>query len=1525
MVLINNPPPTLSPDAVSLYYVIDELLARSPILIFYGPTATATATANNSRIQAHIFSPAGLGSYPRLTISPSSPLYAAVNCLPREEQGDDISRGLAFSLFKYFAELPQHVKDEWQHDPSAIGKLRATPNMFGDAHAAMLASRMVKVENVGDVIRDVTQGLAEQSISWQDLDVILPTGSMKELDTSGRDSAGSDLGVDAIVDMRYGEYAPLVKLFGDSAFIPTSRLRRAPSRPTGLNRSSIFTRKQKENVRREMCELLDTEENYVSKLYDLLHSVAEDFREKAKGKNPTSSSPSEEALKGLFPQSLDTILEVNSTFLDALRKVVEETENEAIQDIESTKDEGVAVYSGPLSTDVTGSLALATCLRSWFPKFSECYAHYMKAHSQFSTYLKIFMKETGSSFSKRLAETGEQRLMSMLIEPVQRLPRYNLYIDNIIKQLPAKHPALKSLLKARDTISEICSQDSSTVPPSRVIEHLKRIIPSWPATLKPSSRLIAAVDVIEIPPPYRIESAGLRAVYCIILMFTDYLVVLKKLSKASISARGLVAQIDGQDVADSRADELTFRQALEINSFDITEVDELRMIQVLPTPAPPGRPASRPSSISAGTLAQTFYLAGSYEGRANKFMEELVKARIEGRYSEAERESAKFEVRSGTGVDLTFFAGLSDSDFDSGKEGRGPPSKARIWIAPPGNQISTEKLAGVEIYASVNFTDKPETPYSLDFYGPNNYHCEDNLRSAEFLPVLGKRFRDALQMRSQIKNPAITKTLLARNQHLLQSLKIVTSNQTEGPKENRSRPHSPVKMLTSLFGGGLQKENSFRKTHSQTLSLSDIPQLSRPVTPRQKSDDVPMKNPETTHQFTQLASNVIERLEDTLSSYILAILARKGNIVGKSLRMRANADELEVNDLYNALLNNSANYELSAQCSVDVLFCSFEKFIKHAWQERMGPIIPVQTWNDVQAKLQGPNPADFEDTFRLKFGDMSPQNQRALKAIIKLLAELLEGASNDGDRGIMTASFADILVPEGRSMELVHVLDRLVEDIDHLLSDAQYSGAATPMGGSLTSESRHRATNTGSLTSNTSSLRKKFGLLTRKGSKNQNESEPETSVWRTLSKSKHGTGSESSSLSKGSANRTKLDMTGSLNLSPKRPVSRDRPTVLGAFGFENSNSRPLSTIGEGQITGPPRKKRRSSLSDLTALRASANSTPVFSSPRSPPKHSTSMLNVDSPRTPSPTKQSFIPQPASAQSNSIRAPSPKKENSPIRTLPRAFSPPKSRPVTSSGEDTPASTPLSTQPPNHRRRNTNTGSSIPAPKTLGGLSERPTSGNVRKLPPTPSASKIPSGVPSATPIERPAPLNPANSKLRMQSPQKLRARLQDEHKAINNATGSLQDDLKQIGEELQRAGSTRMAGAHHTRGNSVSSQTDASSSEARIKAISAKHAMALNELKKRIDALGSDVTSSLEVSEKRAAALDKLYAEADEENRLLYAQVNDSLKEVFGQVKGGQGVAELKKRAEKAEDEASKLRKENWRLKREVAGLRAQLKD
>jgi hypothetical protein len=147
MVVVNPEPAALSTEDLSLFYTTDELLSSAPVLIFYGPTATSTQ-ATHSRIQAHVFTPAGFQNFARLIISPTATFYGAVTCLPREEQGDEICRGLAFSLYKYFLELPADIKSVWEKRHGTLGHLPSAPELFSDSHAAILAAKMVKVDNV---------------------------------------------------------------------------------------------------------------------------------------------------------------------------------------------------------------------------------------------------------------------------------------------------------------------------------------------------------------------------------------------------------------------------------------------------------------------------------------------------------------------------------------------------------------------------------------------------------------------------------------------------------------------------------------------------------------------------------------------------------------------------------------------------------------------------------------------------------------------------------------------------------------------------------------------------------------------------------------------------------------------------------------------------------------------------------------------------------------------------------------------------------------------------------------------------------------------------------------------------------------------------------------------------------------------------------------------------------------------------------------------------------------------------------
>ncbi|KAH7394932.1 hypothetical protein DE146DRAFT_658720 [Phaeosphaeria sp. MPI-PUGE-AT-0046c] len=1385
---------------------------------------------------------------------------------------------------------------------------------------------MVKIENAAQIITDVRHALGEQTLSWLDLDVVLPSGSIQII--QGRDSAQFDESEDDLLHQRYGRFAPVVKLFGDTAFLPTSKLRRAPSKPTALNRSQSFSRNQKENLRREMCELLDTEENYVSKVYDLVHNVAVDFREKAKQKSHNSNSPTEQALQGLFPPSLDKILHVNTKFLDALRAILEETENGAIQDIEQATDD---VFIAPLRgqsdpIDVTGAAAVAKALVQWFPQFSDCYTDYMAAHGDFSQLLKLFTKDTASSFSKRVYETGEQRLMSMLIEPVQRLPRYNLYIDNIIKQLPIRHPAIKTFLKARDIIAEICSREGPTALQMKVFDRLRNMVNSWPAAYNPKGRLITAIDYVELSPPYHGELSGPSVTPGIFVLFTDSLVLLEKTSN-TVNARSLLAELDSPKPVESlnSAAELTFHQHLDIADVFMSEHSQGSMLQLVspvPTLQANGRPYSRDQQHSG---IRMFYLQGLYEGKGQKAVEELTKARVEGRFSEAERESAKWEVRSLLG-DLNLFSSFSEQPEGRTMEGRKAPAKVQLYVATDQTPAPSQPGDnGTELVIALSCAD--DGFFVLDITGANDYTTRDKLNSNEFLPVLTKRLANYLQLRNSIKNPALCKAYLSRNHHILRSLSIKFPESEDG-QESKSRPHSPVKMLSSLFGGSVGREGGTRRLQRNPHTLGDIPRMAPPTqftSSRPYSRDGESSRPNSSNKNVSFnaatPTDSSAKLEETLVNLTLALHARKGNIVGRSVRARAVADELMVNELYNSILENPSNLDLAAQSSVDVLFAVFEKFLNIAWKERMGPVLSHATLVSLQMRSDSMCPGEFEDFFRTTLNEISAQNQRALRAIIQLLAELLEGTSNDGDRGTLTAAFAEMIVPAGNANDFISLMDRLVQDIEALFP-VQTPGLCTPNYGSIDSRGRSTA---GSINSNTS-LRKRFGFgtLSRENSKSENESKV-GSLWRSLSKNNHGADIQPPSFSKaGPASLARSNSTDTGRLSPKRPSSRDRPTVLGAFNFENAsatgNSRSfvgaLGTIGEvPPTTGPPRKKRRSSLSDLKTLQ-DANDVPTWSpqTPRRPESRDARQSSAE-PRTPSRTTPSTLKH-ASSIPTPTRLGSPmRKDNSPANTLDRAGA---TRPKSMiANPETKDEVTIKTYGAHKKRSERGDSvSGIPSLKAMpsgSGLSERPGSGNTIKMPPT-SRSSTKAGASSTSPPKR----------LRMQSPQKLRERLQNQQRDIDSASQDIQNELSAIGHKLNAKSIPRL-----TTQSSAPLLTSSSSTipphESRLALLEKNIQSTLDGLSARTSSIAQDVSSSLQVSEARAKHLDQLYRDMNAENEALYARFNEELEKVTSSARKGKADEEVQRRLKASEEEAARLRKENARLKREVAGLKAQIRE
>jgi hypothetical protein len=738
----------LSSDSVTLYHAADPLLGHLPLLLFHGPSTTANYTLNSSRVQVHVFTPAGFQSFPRITISPNSPFYSVVHHLPREFQGDEVYRALAFGLFKYFTELPDCVKIYLKNlYPTRGRRPGSAPALFSEQHAADIVKDMVQSDHTADIIETLQDALQTQHISHVDLDFVLPPGAIVPLQSVDLEDVPDD--EDDILDptlRQYGGYTPLIKLFGEPVFLPTSRLRRAPSKPTALNRSKSFLKDQKMELRMKLRELVETEERYVAKVRELVTNVAADFREGAQARAPGSLSPSEEELEKLFPGSADGILQVNSAFMEELRRILDDTEEEALRDMEMPTMNFMGSKIGR-TKDPSGALAIARLFLEWFPKFTECYQDYIKASQHFPTLLNSFLDQQ-SSFRQRVAQAGEQTIRSILIEPVQRLPRYSLLIDQIVGCIPMTHPALQPMLKARDIITNICSMDEPLPDKPHVTNRLRNMVEAWPLNLEPQGRLIATADFTELAPPFQplLNQSDRSGIF---LLFSDCVVILKKMS-GTMTGRDLLREIEKPSAAGllismtnaaggPAAYEFVFTGWHDLAEVRFTEADDGTLFWMTSTEEMRGAHPGE-HRISKAVTSRCFLLQEVYEARAAKWGEDVVKARVEARFSEKEREDPTWTLRSARMPDsnLGLHAAIFQEGADQLIEGRKEPAPIRVVVDHAmGTKGAPVGHYGVEIVVNVTTNDMKRV--SMLTVGLNGRQFQDDVALEDFLPTMSRR------------------------------------------------------------------------------------------------------------------------------------------------------------------------------------------------------------------------------------------------------------------------------------------------------------------------------------------------------------------------------------------------------------------------------------------------------------------------------------------------------------------------------------------------------------------------------------------------------------------------------------------------------------------------------------------------------------------------------------------------------------------------------------------------------------------
>ncbi|KAI7644488.1 hypothetical protein KC322_g19688, partial [Hortaea werneckii] len=409
--------------------------------------------------------------------------------------------------------------------------------------------------------------------------------------------------------------------------------------------------------------------------------------------------------------------------------------------------------------------------------------------------------------------------------------------------------------------------------------------------------------------------------------------------------------------------ELRFLRRVRLDAFDCTESHNGRTLQILTKFELPD--AARPAQQPVVDSCQVLRLESAYDGKASRLAEEITKARVEARFSEVEREGSKWEARmtdpSADHASL-LSAVFEDSEADHVASRQ---SNASIRVLVDIDKHSQRPRAGQQgIRTVVAISPIQEGLWRLTVDSVDGIATRDHVSASDIMPALSKRLTVLSSARFGIEQQAMTSCLLLKNAEILRSIDLQARLDDEdneallNARDPARRPKSPRKLLSSL----LSPTGSGFSHQAPALNRKDLPPLPpasqiRPATAGAPSlkpssrEGKPQGRPPSksiaSTMSTEKLTGSMKRLEDTLLTFLLALQHRKGNIVGRSLKMRGLADELAVNELYNTLLEDPNMMVVAAQAAVDVLFAAFEKFI-----------------NEIQFKAETMFPVDFDNFFR---------------------------------------------------------------------------------------------------------------------------------------------------------------------------------------------------------------------------------------------------------------------------------------------------------------------------------------------------------------------------------------------------------------------------------------------------------------------------------------------------------------------------------------------------------------------------------
>ncbi|CCF47991.1 hypothetical protein NDA11_002901 [Ustilago hordei] len=320
-------------------------------------------------------------------------------------------------------------------------------------------------------------------------------------------------------------------------------------------------------------ELIDTERSYVRRI-DVLHQkYAIPLRTLAKDRD-TAIIPLYEAQR-LFG-NIGEIAGANRAFLN---------------DLERLASQGQDVLRAGLGDVLYNHMSCFSCYTEYFANFEKA-KHIEQTLAKHRAFCEFADRAKYS-----VTGIGNTGLRDLLMEPIQRIPRYKLLIDAILAHVESRDPLRTRLEQVITLISRIasCEADEKTRR-AAVLWSFSRNVDSFPAELiSAHRRFIDCIDVDDFPLDASTASSGiaasfsgLRPIHCTLFLFDDRIAIVKR-ANASTSARKTVGLDDisrltsqmktfteksshGALLPSSKRSELSFRGSISIMDVDAQDL-----------------------------------------------------------------------------------------------------------------------------------------------------------------------------------------------------------------------------------------------------------------------------------------------------------------------------------------------------------------------------------------------------------------------------------------------------------------------------------------------------------------------------------------------------------------------------------------------------------------------------------------------------------------------------------------------------------------------------------------------------------------------------------------------------------------------------------------------------------------------------------------------------------------------------------------------------------------------------------------